>query len=188
MRFSGRNVVTVMLIVVMTTPALSSPALLHSHADGNKPHSHHAPVVAHHEHSHSHGQRHSHSSRHHHRAGEKAAKHSHDVPATNSATPPTGHYHVYWFGFTVSLPLPTPQHPDSQRTMPNLDQWVPLVSDIRLPDSVPDGSSVVLVDLCTPTELTPRLPDRSEAQPLRRCPIVLLCDTARRERSGVLVV
>lgn len=188
MRFLSRNLVTVLLIVVMAMPALSPPALRHSHAAGDRPHDHR---VAQRGHSHSHGPTHSHSSRHHHRhhrTDVTTAKHSHDAGEAHSATPPVEHYHVFWFGFTTSLPLPAPEHSDSPGAMPKKDQWVPLAPEIRLPDATQDGSTLVAVDLCTPTCLTPRLPDRSEAHPPRRCAIVLLCDTARRERSGVLVV
>lgn len=186
MRFLSRNLVTVLLIVVMAMPALSSPALRHSHADGDRSHDHR---VVHH--GHSHGPNHSHSSRHHHRhhhTDAKTAKHSHDGDEAHSAMPPVEHYHVFWFGFATSLPLSAPERSDSPRAISKMNQWVPLVSEFRLPDAAQDGSSLVAVDHCTPTGLTPRLPNRSEAHPPQTSAMVLLCDTARRERSGVLVV
>lgn len=188
MRFVGHNLVTLLLTTVMAMPMLSPPALRHSHAGGDTPHSHRAEAVHSHGHSHLHGPKHSHSSRHSHRADPKAAQHLHGHRKTHSANPPVEHYHVYWFGFETWLPLSAPQRSDSSQPVSDAGQWVPLISDVRLPDRTDDGSNFVAVELGTPTRLTPRLPVRAETRPLKESAANLLCDTARRERSGVLVI
>lgn len=189
MRFSGRNLLTLLLIVVMAMPALSPPALRHTHADGDRSHDHRVAATDH-EHTHSHGPTHSHSPRHsqRHAADLKTAKHSHNGCEGHSATPHVEHFHVFGFGFTTSLPLPAPERSDSPRAIPNVDQWVPLISEVPLPDTSQDGLNVLVAELCTPATLTPRMADRSEIRPLRQSAVNLLCDTARRERSGVLVI
>ena len=184
MRFFGRNLVILLLIAVMEMPVVSPPALRHSHPDGDTSHRYDVATVKLHGHSHAHGPRHSHSSGQGHRTEAAKAKHSHDDRASHSAQSPVEHYHVFWFGFEFSMPLPAPEHSDSPRTMANVEQWVPLISEIILPDAATDGSSVRIADLAMPTGLTPRLP----ARPLQKSATAWLCDTARHERSGVLVI
>ncbi len=185
MRLLARNLVTLLLIAVMAMPAVSSPALRHRHADGDKSHQHGVATV---ERSQTSGPRHSHSSQHSHRVETVMAKESHDDRATPSANSPVEHLHVFWFGFQSSLPVSAPERSDSPRSSASTEQWVPLISEVTLPDASQGGSQIPAVDLLTPTELTPRLPVRSEVRPPHESVVALLCDTARRERSGVLVV
>lgn len=186
MRLSARNLVTLLLIAVMAMPAVSSPAVRHSHADGDKSHQHGVASAKHHGHSHTHGSRHSH--RHSHSADATKSKHSQDDRTSHSTQSPVEHLHVFWFGFQTSLPLPASERSDSPRPMASTEQWVPLISDVTLPDASQARSQIPAIDLLTPTELTPRLSVRSEVRPLRYAAVALLCDTARRERSGVLVI
>ncbi len=184
MRLLARNLMTLLLIAVMSMPAVSSPALRHSHADGDKSHRHGVAAAERHEH----GPRHSHSPRHRHSADATKAKHSHDGRASHSAQPPVEHLHVFWFGFQTSLPLSAPERSDSPRPTASTEQWVPLISEVTLPDASQVGSHIPAMVLIIPTELTPRLPRHSEVRPLRHAAVALLFDTARRERSGVLVI
>lgn len=186
MRFVGHNLVTLVLVVVIAMPALSPPALLHSHTNGDTSHNHLAAATPSHGYSHSHGPRHNHSSQHSHRVEAKTARHSHDSSAAHSANAPFAHYHVFWFGFTTSLPAP--ERSDSQRPMADAVEWVPLISETGLPDPIEDGSNFVAVDLATPTGLVRQLPVRHEIRPQSASAMGLLCDTARRKRSGVLVI
>ena len=188
MRMLGRNLVTLLLIAVMAIPAMSSPVLRHSHADGDKSHEHGVATVERHEHSQQRGSKHSHSSRHSHSTEATSAKLSHDGHATHSANSPVEHRHVFWLGFECSWPLSVPDRSDSRQPGPNGDQWVPLISEVTLPDAFQVGSHIPAVDLLTPTELTPRLTAHSEVRPLPQPAAALLCDTACRERSGVLVI
>lgn len=184
MRFTARNLVTLLLIAVMAMPAVSPPALRHRHADGDKSHQHGVATV---ERSQTSGSRHSHSSQHSHRVETVMAKESHDDRPTPSANSPVEHLHVFWFALQSSLPVPAPERSDSPRSSASTEQWVPLISEVTLPDASQVGSHIPAFDLLMPTELTPRLPAQSEVR-LRQPAVALLCDTARRERSGVLVI
>ena len=177
MRLLGRKLVTLLLIVVMAMPAVSSPALRHSHADGDKSHQHGVASAERHGHSHTHGH-----------ANATKAKHSHDDRVSHSAQSPVEHLHVFWFGFETSMPPSAPDHSDAQRPIASMEQWVPLISEVILSDTAQDGLTMLVVDLFTPTGLTPRLPARSEVRPPHESAVAWLCDTARHERSGVLVI
>ena len=184
MRLLGRNLMTLLLIAVMTIPAASSPALRHSHTDGDKSHQHGATSAE----RHAHGPRHSHSSRHRQSADAAQAKHSHGSRPIHSAQSPVEHLHVFWFGFQSSLPLSAPEQSGSPRPTASTEQWVPLISEVTLPNASRIGSPIPAMDLLLPTELTPRLPARSKVRPPHESVVAWLCDTARRERSGVLVI
>lgn len=185
MRLFARNLVTLLLIAVMAMPAVSSPALRHSHADGDKSHRHDVASVE--DHGHSQSSRHSHR-KHSHRKHGQTPKHAHEDRANPSAQLPVEHLHVFWWGFQSSLPLSAPDRSDSPSPSTSTEQWVPLISEISLPDDAQDRVQFLAVDLFTPTELTPRLPARSEVRPPHESAVALLCDAARRERSGVLVI
>lgn len=184
MRSLGHILMTLLLIAVMAIPAVSPPALRHSHVDGDKSHSHGAASAE----RHTHGPRHSHSPRHRHSADAAKTKHTHDDRVSHSPQSPVEHLHVFWFGFQFSLPLSAPEQSGSPRTTASTEQWVPLISEVTLPDASQVGSRIPERNFLTPTELTPRLPARTEVRPRQQPAVVLLCDTARRERSGVLVI
>lgn len=184
MRSLGHLLMTLLLIAVMAIPAMSPPALRHSHADGDKSHQHGAASAE----RHTHGPRHAHSPRHRHSADAAKTKHTHDDRASQSPQSPVEHLHVFWFGIQFSLPLSAPERSDSPRPMVSTEQWVPLISEVTLPDAFQVGSHIPAVDLLTSTELTPRLTAHSEVRPLPQLAAALLCDAARRERSGVLVI
>ena len=187
MRILGRYLVTLVLIVVMAIPAVSPPTLRHCHSDGDKPHSHDIATADDHGHSHKHDSKHAHSVRHSHRADSVTAKDSHDGHAKPSASLPVEHRHIVLFGFECSLPLSLPDRSDSRQPIPNEDQWAPLNTQPFLPGVALDGATILAVELFSPTELTPRIAVRSEGRARHRA-VTFLCDTARRERSGVLVV
>ena len=172
MRLFARNLVTLLLIAVMALPAVSSPALRHRHEDGDLSHEHDVASA----------ERHSHG------AEATTAKHSHEELSGHSAQLPIEHLHVFWFGIQTSMPLSAPDQSESPRPIASAEQWVPLISEISLPDAAQDGSTMLAVDLLTPTGLTSRLPARSEVRPPHESAVALLCDAARRERSGVLVI
>lgn len=186
MRLLARPLMTLLLIAVMAMPAVSSPALRHRHTDGDKSHRH--GVISAERHEHTHSQRHSHSLRNHHSVDATKSQRLHDDGASASPQSPVEHRHVFWFGFQSSLPLSVPERSDSPRSTATTEQWVPLISEITLPEASQVGSHISAGDLLAPTELTPRLAARSEVRPRQQPAVALLCDTARRERSGVLVI
>ncbi len=188
MRSLGCKLVTLLLIIEMAMPAMSSPALRHSHANGDRSHRHDVATHDRHGHSHANGFRHSKASRHRHHPETTTAKHSRGHRPSQFAQPQVEHLHVFWLGFEFSMPLSAPVHPDSPRPMASTEQWVPLISEVILPEASQVGSESLAFDRLTPTELTPRLPARSEVRPPHELAVTLLCDTARRARSGVLVI
>jgi len=188
MRSLGFKLVTLLLIVEMAMPAMSFPALRHSHANGDRSHRHDVATHDRHGHSHANGFRHSKGSRHRHHSESTTAKRSHEHRSIQFAQPPFEHLHVFWLGFEFSMPLSVPERPDSPRPIATTEQWVPLISEVTLAEASQVGSQNLVFDRLTPTELTPRLPARSEVVPPRELAVTLLCDTARRARSGVLVI
>jgi hypothetical protein len=151
MELSDRNLVTPLLIVVMAMPVMSPPALRHSHADGETSHRHHVAKSEHREGPQARGHKHSHSSRHHHRVA-AAVKDSHAEDASLLTKSPVEHFHVFWLGFRgfLSQSLPTSERSDSQPSLANVDQWVPLVPEINLPSSVHDESTFLTADAFLP--------------------------------------
>ena len=172
MRLFGRNLVTLLLIAVMAMSAVSSPALRHRHADGDKSHQHGVATVEHHSHD----------------TEATTAKHSHEDRSNHSAQLPVEHLHVFCFALQSSLPVPAPERSESPRSSASTEQWVPLISEVTLSDASQFGSLISAFDLLIPTELPPRLPARPEVRPPHESAVALLCDTARHERSGVLVI
>lgn len=187
MRKLSRHLLTLLLITLMAIPAVSPPVLRHSHADGDTSHRYGAATVAGDGHSHAHGAKHSHSSRHVHRLG-TSAKHAHEDSDACSAAFPVAHAHLFWFGIEWSVPNPASDHSGRTPPVASVEQWVPLVSEIVLPDARQDGSNIVAADRAVRTELEPLLLVRSAISPLKEPAVARLCDTARRERSGVLVI
>jgi hypothetical protein len=207
--FAFRRTVCMLLIAVVASGALSSPVLRHTHAisdhdqppSESKTHSHTHPHPHPHPHPHRHSRGHSHQHSHahghshsvaHSRKG-RISQADHDlssaaVAATESVSTKSGptltgpvvvHFHLVWLGIPLTLP-PSPvdsaDHPDLE------DQWVPLLPELVLipvetqPQALNlgcDDVEKVAFATVTPPRVVP--PD-----------ISLLCDSARRVRSGVL--
>lgn len=187
MRTLGRRLLTLLMIALMAIPAVSPPVLWHSHTDGDTSHRHNAATAVGCRHSHAHGATYSYSPRHDHRSG-TTAKHTHQDSATRSAAFPVSHAHLFWLSFEWSLPIPASDRSDSDRLFANVEQWVPLVSESVLPDAQQDGAYIVAADRALPEELEPRLVACSVERPPNEPIVACLCDIARRERSGVLVI
>ena len=189
--FVFRRIVAMLLIAVLASGALSSPVLRHTHAmsDHSQPqcnaksHSHGHP----HPHSHAHG--HSHSHGHHDHDQPNDVGHDHGV-SHNEATkakptltePAVEHVHWVWLGFEMTLPV-SPSDP-SDRTDTG-DEWIPLLGEMvpaRVEAAVvgpplADGHvQHMALAAVTPPRVVPSAPPDDSR----------LCDTARRERSGVL--
>ncbi len=188
MRSLGCKLVTLLLIIVIAMPAVSSPALRHSHASGDRSHRHDVATLERHGHSHANGSRHSKSSQHRHHPGVTTAKHSHEHRLSQFSQLPVEHLHVFWLGFEFSMPLSAPERTESPRPTASTEQWVPLISAVTPSVAFQVGSQLLAIDLLMSMELTPRLSARSEVRPPRERAVTLLCDIARRARSGVLVI
>lgn len=164
-----RRLMTVLLIANLASGALSTPALRHSHmlskhVDAPQP-------------SAGHSHRHSHA--HHHQGG----VHRHDskaIPSLSDA--PVEHLHVLWFGIPLTLPASPDGSPDRSDS---LSEWLPLLGEMLPPQivfaaDVLDFGSLAFGALAFAVVTPPR------AEPLVPPRISRLCDTARRERCGVL--
>lgn len=121
------------------------------------------------EHSPTHGHAHDHS-------------HHHDTDVAQTlGEPEVAHLHVMWFGIPLTLPV----SPDDSSDRPSTSgEWVPLVSEMLPPQVV--ATDVLGLDLFDAVVSAVTVESPPRAEPFVPPRISLLCDTARRERSGVL--
>ena len=185
--FVFRRIVTMLLIAVLASGALSSPVLRHTHAMSDhsdpqreaKPHSHGHP----HLHSHAHGHSHSHG----HYDQPSDVSHDHGERAKSEPTlteSAVEHIHLVWLGFEMTLPVSPGDSSDRSDTG---DEWVPLLGEM-VPiqvEAAADGPHLAGGDVqemafavVTPPRVVPSAPPD----------VSWLCDTARRDRSGVLKI
>jgi hypothetical protein len=185
--FVFRRIVVMLLIVVLASGALSSPVLRHTHAMSDhsdpqheaKPHSHGHP----HPHSHAHGHFHSHG--HHDHDQPSDVSHDHGERAKSEPTlteSAVEHVHLVWLGFEMTLPVSPSDSSDRSDTG---DEWIPLLGEmvqarveaavVGLPLADGHVQHMALAAVTPPRVVPSASPDDSR-----------LCDTARRERSGVL--
>jgi hypothetical protein len=161
---------TMLLIANLASGALSGPAWRHSHAMSE----HSPPDSKAASHSHGHAHRHVHSHEH---------SHHHDTDAAQTlGEPAVEHLHVMWFGMPLTLPVSSD---DSSDRPSSSGEWVPLVSEM-LPPQIVAAADVLGLDLCNVTVLAIPIETPPRAEPFVPPRISRLCDTARRERSGVL--
>ncbi|MCX7423841.1 MAG: hypothetical protein NT013_30475 [Planctomycetia bacterium] len=162
--FAFRRILTVLVIAVLASGALSSPVLRHSHAMSEHADTRHPAV------SHSHG----HSHAHYHRG--RAHRHG------SEAEPAVEHLHVVWIGIGLTLPASS----DDSSDCPTLvGEWVPLLSEMIPPQAVA-ASDVLDLDSWAFAASAIAVVTPACAEPFVPPKISWLCDTARRERSGVL--
>ena len=191
--FVFRRIVAMLLIAVLASGILSSPVLRHTHAMSDhaqpkreaKPHSHGHPQS----HSHVHGHSRSHERHDHDQPAD--AGHNHDVSRNDGvkaeatlAEPAVEHIHLVWLGFEMTLPVSPGDSSDRSDTG---DEWVPLLGEMvpiqveaaAVGPPLADGhiQHMAIATVTPPRVVPPAPPDVSR-----------LCDTARRERSGVLQI
>lgn len=154
--------------VLLTSLPYVSFAHRHSEADAGHSHHHHGGTGhPHHHHGHSH--------HHHHHGGGTHAEANSDQLV---------HRHVYWWGFELTLPGSTDQEP-------NLNQFVTHSLPPSVVALVPDTSIKLIAQAATADNgLEALLAPTSAARiPTWQMPLPSrLSDTARRARSGVLLV
>lgn len=180
MGFPLRTSVGLLLSAVLLAGAVISPGFRHSHLGGDSSHTHDRVSDSHTQHAHAHY----HDHQHHH------CPHSHqDVGATfarkHGATS-VPHIHVTFLLFDLTLPVPPGEHSDQ-----DTDQPGELVYVLR---PVTDGFHVGNVDTDYQLQGAPLLNSIYRPAPVAKPPrkhsfppggAILLCDTARHERSGV---
>lgn len=163
---ASRRVLIVLLIANLASGALSAPAWRHNHAI-----SEHSAA-----HGHSDGHRYGHAHDH---------SHHHDTDVAQTlGDSAVEHLHVMWFGIPLTLPVSSDESSDRPSTS---GEWVPLLSEM-LPPQIVAASDVMGLDLCDANVVAIAIEAPPRAEPFVPPKVSLLCDTARRERSGVLKI
>jgi hypothetical protein len=164
-----RRLMIVLLIAILASDALSAPALRHTHTLGE--HAESRQPVASHAHGHSHA--------HHHHKG----VHRHDSETRPSLSDvPVEHLHVLWFGIPLTLPASSDDSSDRSNLV---SEWVPLLGEL-LPPRIVSTSDMLDFRSLAVGAMAFAVVTPSHAEPFVPPKISWLCDTARRERSGVL--
>ena len=163
--FAPRRVLIVLLIGVLASGALSTPALRHSHAMSEHSDAEHSEA--------------SHSSAHHHHG--HAHRHASEAEPTWGETA-VEHVHVMWFGIGLALPVSSDC---SSRRSNSPDEWVTLLGEMISPQVVL-ASDVLDLDSFSFGAVAFAVVTSPRAEPFVPPKVSWLCDTARRERTGVL--
>jgi len=180
MRLRRGKLCSLPLALLFLTATTSAPPVLHSHAAGATPHTHggghtHPHRDGHHPaHAHEHGLAHRH-------------KHPHSTPVQRQEQ--ASHYHLAWLFLDCSFPKSLPGQHD------------PLEAGLKLSPTVTASSVTLDVRPLTqggePLSLLPASPwgtaNENElsvtvSDGMRMLPGGLLCDAARRERTGVQLI
>ncbi len=111
-----RQLLCVLLIAVLASGALSTPALRHSHAINES-------GAANHSHAHGHGHSHHHHGNSHHHSVQRESR---------SLNPEVEHFHLSVLGFELTLPIPAPDAPH-QPDLPGL--WIAPIGDVPVPEA-----------------------------------------------------
>lgn len=174
------NLATVSLVAAVLAGSLLSPGVRHAHSQGDAFHSHDAAVVFREDH-----RGHSHNESHVHQASQR---HESDSPSTGELTGLVTHWHISLLGMEFTFP---------QEGEPNepLAQCEGELVVLRLTPDVALSFAVAFRDLVDLSPDNAALADRSNVEGLRSAnsltrPVdrILLCDSARCGRSGVLLI
>ena len=178
---------TLLLTTAVLTGSLLPPALSHAHAEGDRPHSQRSEAVINDDHAHSH-----HTEKHDHADHSEQDRGESMPPFLVGGTKESSiHLHVFVFGIDFSIPMPHRDGSDDPLTPDDGGhiEYVRLTTDVVLASRV-DLS--VAVDVAAAASV---FPDRHDAAlsltarfGIRTVDRILLCDGARFERSGVLLI
>lgn len=183
------SVMTILLSGAVLASSVLPPAVCHAHAGGNRHHSHDEPASNDHNRDHGH---------HHHVADDSDHEgHDHQRPANELPQSEAeieltvAHLHFSIAGFDFSLPLPS----DDGSNGPTSDdagylQFVRLTDDTTTVSRV-DLSAAVELSTPAPRAFNPSVDAAVQAARwlcARTADRTLLCDSARCERSGVLLI
>lgn len=191
-----QNVMTILLSGAVLASSVLPPAVCHAHSGGNRDHAHGrdhgAPDSTHHHHDHGH---------HHHVSDDSDHEgHDHERPANESPRSDAeielaaAHLHFSIAGFDFSLPLPSDDSSNGPLSPTGHDAGY--VGVVRLTD---DTITVPRVDLSAVVDVSivgPLVVDSSVDAAVQAARWLcawttdrtLLCDSARCERSGVLLI
>jgi len=181
--------------------SLVPPAFCHAHTAGDRPHSHNSELGEHSKRD-EHGHVHDHkvSKEHHHRSQHsddddcslETPKHVESAPTLgdNEVERSARHSHFFFVGFSFSFPLPFSDESDNPLTPDERHlEYVRLTTDVVLASRV-DLSDAVDVATAAPVFLDrfDAAMSRTTKSSIRPVDRILLCDSARCERSGVLLI
>lgn len=186
------QIMAILLSGAVLTSSVLPPAVCHAHSEGGEQHSHRRDDEE--------PASNDHDYHHHVTAHSDHDEHEHGQPAEESSLNPAGielavaHLHFSVAGINFSLPLPTGDRPNGPLA-PTRDDAGSL-QFVRLTD---DTVTVSRVDLSAAVDLSapaPLLADSSVDPAVqaaywrcfRNADRVFLCDSARCERSGVLLI
>lgn len=187
---------TILLSGAVLASSVLPPAVCHAHAEGDRPHSHkqHHEQPGSDEHDHGHGHHHDaaavseHDDRHH-----EPSAHE-DEDAAGGIEPALAHLHFSIAGFDFSIPLPSDDGSDGPLS-PTGDN-AGYFGIVRLTDDTITVPRVAFADLVELSASAPlaigSLVDAPQHAARWRCVRAagrtLLCDSARCERSDVLLI
>jgi hypothetical protein len=193
-----KTLVHCMLAAVVLMGGWVPPAVQHAHAGGDRSHTH---VPHGNGHPHHHGDAgHNHDGHDHdgpgdgcrHRHGDQSHKSICEPGGNAVRQKPVSHRHFSWLGFEFTLPLRDAEDSERQER-----DWLPSVLAVfRLGNESAEsawlaaGGSTLLGDLTAAHAFSFGSADVICAAGLCRAPLVtgFLCDTARHDRSGVLLI
>jgi hypothetical protein len=170
MRSRRATICSFLMAPLLLGVSLAPPPLRHLHDGGSRPHSHQQASHAPHHHGHRHAHRHSHET---------------------ASIEPQAHLHLSWLFIDWSFPVQSPGDSDPSERGTQLPPAVTAKASAPATHAVDDGSRWLDLSLfgagheLAPTFEVLRSPSFGDAL---RPAGGLLCDTARRERSGVLLI
>lgn len=185
MVLSIRQFMSLLVTAVMLAATSVPPAMRHAHAGGAQPHDHAQTE------DHAHLEEHGHGHHHHGDGSHSHRHHSHDdgVPEKEEApVTSVGHLHFTWLGFPFTLPQRSP-NPEEDAPVDETGAFVRLISDEWTLSSQPSRLAEPLIlpsDFGSSTDETANATTASAAAHVPAHS--LLCDVARRVRSGVLLI
>jgi hypothetical protein len=166
-----------MLIAALVINTGSAPTVAHAHSGGEQSHDHQPKAI----HSHNHADRD--ADHHHPHVGHEHVRYSADISSA------VLHVHVSWFGFDITVPI------ESGNNRPDVDSMAWGIAAILKSQQL---FTIESNSFWSPQAIAPPLPlgriahDHSgvsnESRRFTMPGHVLLCDTARLERSGVRII
>ena len=176
-----------LLVAIMLPGRTIPPGLCHAHADGDRPHRHDRP----HHHAAAHAERHDGHSHDDaddaHRPGSPRHSHDHDECTVTEAVP---HVHVNFFGVDITLPISDRDHRNNQEEQSHGLALVAVVSDSPavVGQSPISWKNFSLAPSALSNAIYCAADEHNHWVKSSEACSIPLCDSARRERSGVLIV
>jgi hypothetical protein len=184
LRVRAQRVFSHLLAVTLVVCGSMPPGMCHAHADGDRPHRHDSGH--HHAADFDHGHAHYEMDHPDHHASHECS-HEHKDAVITEAVP---HVHMNFFGFDWTLPISEPNSSDGRGEDSHELLFVAVAADqpasVRTVSHSPNDLS--LLSFTHPSSAGIAIgEDQFSMKPTEACSIPL-CDSARRERTGVLLI